>query len=373
MNRKEEALRALRFDEVRPTPYTVWFDAPTRERLTDFFGTPDWEKRLGNYLWRISLVWEPKEYVAPGRYRDLHGTVWQEGNPLHMVEPGLKSPDLQGYEIPSYLPYVRDVQAGAFDPSHGIVPGFDFQSARHALEREGREQLSVVMYGQGILERAWMIRGLEGFFTDLILEPVFVEEFLDLILERQLELLEAVLQLPCDAVLTADDYGDQRGVMIGPALWRRWIKPRLRLLWDRIHRAGKLVFHHSCGNVLEIVPDLIDIGLDCLQSVQPEAMPVYELKRRYGDRLSLWGGLGTQQLLPFGTPDQIRAEARRLKLELGRGGGYVFTSAKPIMAEVPLENALALIEESMGPEAFVAAFGLPAGSLRRAAGKETPS
>jgi len=121
-------------------------------------------------------------------------------------------------------------------------------------------------------------------------------------------------------------------------------------LYDTVHAAGKLAFQHTCGNVLPIVPDLIDIGLDCLQSLQPEAMPVYELKQRYGRDLVLWGGLGTQELLPFGTPEAIRNEARRLKRELGRGGGYIFSSSKPIMSDVPIANAVALIEESVKAE-----------------------
>jgi uroporphyrinogen decarboxylase len=150
--------------------------------------------------------------------------------------------------------------------------------------------------------------------------------------------------------MVTDDYGDQRGIGIGPERWRTFIKPRLARLYERIHGAGKKTFHHTCGNVFDIIPDLIEIGLDVLQSVQPETMPVYEIKRLYGKDICLWGGLGTQRLLPFGTPQEIRKEARRLKRELGRNGGYIFSSAKPILPEVPVENAVALIEESIAAE-----------------------
>jgi uroporphyrinogen decarboxylase len=111
-----------------------------------------------------------------------------------------------------------------------------------------------------------------------------------------------------------------------------------------------MAFHHSDGNVAEIVPDLIECGLDVLQSVQSEAMPVYDLKRRYGRDLGLWGGLGTQGLLPFGTADEVRREVRRLKQELGRGGGYVFSTSKPLTGEVPTENLVALVEESVADD-----------------------
>jgi len=204
-----------------------------------------------------------------------------------------------------------------------------------------------VDYGYGLFESAWMIRGFQEFYMDLVLNPSFAHDLLDIVLERQLEVIDTLAGLPCDGIMMTDDYGDQQGVSIGPALWRTFVKPRLARLYDRIHAAGKTVFHHSCGNLFDIIPDMIDIGLDVLQSVQPEAMPVYELKKRYGQNLCLWGGLGTQHLLPFGTPDAIRAEVRKLKKELGKNGGYIFSSCKPIMDEVPLENAIALIEESM--------------------------
>lgn len=90
---------------------------------------------------------------------------------------------------------------------------------------------------------------------------------------------------------------------------------------------------------------MIEMGLDVLESLQPEAMNVYEIKRRYGKNLRLWGGLGTQQLLPFGSPESVRREARRLKSEMGKGGGYILAPAKPLMREVPTENAVAVTEE----------------------------
>jgi uroporphyrinogen decarboxylase len=356
MNRRQAVIDVMSFKERHPVPYTVWWDANTRQRLEKYFAVPDWEQRLGNYIVRLSLAWEPKQYLAPGRYRDIHGTVWQEGHPLHIVEPALKAPSLEHYDIPDYLPLLMSAADEPFDASHGIVPCFGFEQMDDYLRLIGRDVYTVVMYGQGLLERAWMIRGLENFLSDLVLEPRFVEALLDRILERQLELLEKVLKLPCDAILTADDFGDQRGIMIGPERWRKLFKPRYRILWEKIHRAGKKVFHHTCGNVFDIIGDLAEAGLDCLQSVQPEAIPVYEIERCYGKILTLWGGLGTQALLPFGTPEAIRTETRRLKQELGRGGGYVFTSAKPIMSEVPLENALALIEETMGPKQYAEVF-----------------
>jgi uroporphyrinogen decarboxylase len=104
---------------------------------------------------------------------------------------------------------------------------------------------------------------------------------------------------------------------------------------------------HMCGNVRPLVDDLLAMGLDGLESLQAEAMDVYELKRAVAGRMWLIGGMGVQQMMPFGTPDEIRAETRKLKRELGRGGGYVLASAKPLMEGVPVENAAAFIETAM--------------------------
>jgi uroporphyrinogen decarboxylase len=103
---------------------------------------------------------------------------------------------------------------------------------------------------------------------------------------------------------------------------------------------------HSCGSLAEILPDLVEIGLDVYESVQPEAKDnnPYELKRKYGDKLTFWGGLGSQSTIPFGTPEEIKAEVARLCREMGKGGGYILGAAKDIQPETPVENAAAVIE-----------------------------
>ena len=347
-NLRQRIERAFRFEEVRPVPYTVWYDRNTEQRLDRHFGGADWKDRIENCVERSVIVFEPADYLEPGVYRDIHGTVWKQGNPVHIVKPALAEPELRGYSIPDYTVHLKNNAGERIDYSHGVVPAFGYdQFAARFAGADGGGPLRIVGYGPGVFERGWMIRGFEDFMADLASEPRFAEELLDQVTHRQVELLEALCRLPVDGILFADDWGDQRDVTIGPELWRRLIKPRVARLYDAVHAAGKLAFQHSCGNVLAIVPDLIEIGLDCLQSLQPEAMPVYELKKRYGRDLLLWGGLGTQELLPFGTPEAIRKEARRLKKELGRGGGYIFSSSKPIMSDVPIENAVAMIEESI--------------------------
>lgn len=346
MNLREQVLSAFRFEETRPVPYTVWYDNETRDRLNAYYGGCAWQNRIRNHILRITIDWEPRIQVDATHFKDVYGTLWETGEPVRVVAPALKEPVMGDFKIPSYIPFLAQSRTKKVEePDSGILRSMSFSDAKLLLESENKRVFTVVGHGYGLLESAWIIRGYENFFADLLMEPSFAEKLLDVLLERHLELVDELVKLPCDGIIFSDDYGDQRGVNVGPELWRRFLKPRVAKLYERVHASGKMVFQHTCGNVFDIIPDLIDSGLDVLQSLQPEAMPVYEIKKRYGRDLRLWGGLGTQRLLPYGTPDEIRNEIRMLKQKLGSGGAYVFTSSKPIMKDVPIENAVAFIDE----------------------------
>jgi len=171
-----------------------------------------------------------------------------------------------------------------------------------------------------------------------------VEELLDAICEYNLALIRQAVRFPIDAVHFPDDWGDQRGVMMGPRLWERFLQPRVQRMFDAAKQGGKFVSIHCCGKVQELFPRLIEMGLDLFNPFQPEVMDPFEMKREFGDRLSFWGGVSTQRLLPFGTPEQVRAEARRLIRQVGRDGGYVISPAHQIPGDARPENVMALIE-----------------------------
>ena len=181
---------------------------------------------------------------------------------------------------------------------------------------------------------------------DCVAEPDFFADLLDHLTEMYLEQLELCRDIHADAFMFGDDWGDQRGVMIGPERWRKFFKPRYERIFKSAHDQGKIVISHCCGSVVDIMPDLIEIGLDVLESVQPEAagMNPYELKRRWGDKITFWGCLGSQSTIPFGTPRLIRDEVRRLCREMGESGGFILAPAKALQPDTPTQNAVALIE-----------------------------
>jgi uroporphyrinogen decarboxylase len=138
--------------------------------------------------------------------------------------------------------------------------------------------------------------------------------------------------------------------MIGPERWRRFYKPHYARIFEAVHRQGKLAIMHCCGSAADIMADIIEIGLDVYESVQPEAagMNPYGLKKAWGDKITFWGCLGSQSTIPFASPAEIRKEIRRLRREMGKGGGFILAPAKPLRPETPTENAVAIVEEFLG-------------------------
>ena len=197
-----------------------------------------------------------------------------------------------------------------------------------------------------IFENAWMMRGLENLLTDFLVNEEFAELILDKLTVMQIDGMRFVAECGVDVVACGDDVGTQRGMMMSPALWRKWLKPRLasaiaaaRAVKPEVH-----VWYHSDGNVMEIVPELIEIGVDVLNPVQPECMDPLELKRRFGKRLSFWGTIGTQTTMPFGTPQDVRQAVKRMIETVGVDGGLLLAPTHVLEPDVPWENVVAFFD-----------------------------
>ncbi len=172
----------------------------------------------------------------------------------------------------------------------------------------------------------------------------FVEELMDRILEFQIGIAHRFVELGVDAVRTGDDYGMQQGMQMNPKLWRRIIKPRLAKIWKVYHDSGIMVMHHSCGNIEEIIPDFIKMGLEVLHPVQPLVMSVEGLAKKFGKKLAFFGGIDTQKLLPFGKPPEVLEAVEHCIETLGANKKYIIAPSQEIMNDVPTENIKALVE-----------------------------
>ena len=317
--------------ETVPVPYTLLYDEEVGERLDTYYGSDEWRKKINEYFARVEDIGMPDaEKLDDTHERDLFGTVWRTDSTPSVVEKApLSEPSFQGYDFPTVDKFV--------DPAK-------IRSAKKFVD-ESRDVFTFT--GAPSLFYTWYLRGFETTMMDIVAEEDFYIELLDRMTQLTLDFINTLTELPADAIVMGDDWGGQRGVLIGPDRWRKFYKPRYAKIFEAICDKGKTSILHCCGSVFDIMDDIVEIGLNVLESVQPEAanMNPFELKRRWGENITFWGGLGTQYTIPFAKPAEIRHEIRKLRADMAKRGGYILAPAKPLRPEVPTENAVAVFEE----------------------------
>ncbi len=210
-----------------------------------------------------------------------------------------------------------------------------------------------VMYpvGCNLFEEGTWLRGMENFLVDIQTDAAGVERLFDHLTEGYLEILKQIIETIgsyIDILMVADDLGSQNNSLLSPEAFRKLLKPRYRKMYDYIHSHSTCgIFLHSCGSISNLLPDLIDIGLDIINPVQTTAaaMEPEVLKREFGRDIVFWGGgSNTRDILPCGTPQEIREDVKRRIDILGRDGGFVFNPIHNIMTDVPPENVIAMYD-----------------------------
>lgn len=227
---------------------------------------------------------------------------------------------------------------------------FGVEWNRNGADKENDDRFIMYGFGFSMFERAWSIMGMENVLCSMITVPEATEKFFEKIGDYFCRLVDIALEYDFDGIY---DWGQQHGLIMGLEHWRHYIKPQMARLYKKVKDKGLFVFQHSCGDCHELFPDLIEIGLDCYQTFQPEVYDVREMKKLYGDRLAFWGGISTQQCLPYATPEQVKEEIVKLYHQLHEGGGYILAPTHALAFDVPPENILAMIEVFNNQEKYL--------------------
>lgn len=330
MNRKQRVINSFSHKESDIIPFEVSFTIPEREIMAKYYDDPDFESKINKHMFIM-------DYAAPhvelenmqGYFKDQFGVIWNRSGP-----------DKDIGVVENHVVYKAD--ALCFD-----LPVIDFNELGQRLElftSRDTDVFKVFNIGFSLFERAWTLRGMENLLMDMVTTPSFVHTLLDRICDFNISIIEFASNYNIDGICFGDDWGQQKGLITGPSMWREFIKPRLKRAYAAVKKSDIFVMQHSCGDIGEIFPDVIECGLDCYNTFQPEIYDIKKVKSEFGRDLSFWGAISTQSMLPYETPEGVRRETIRIMKILGKNGGYIAAPTHMVPYDVPAENIDAMLD-----------------------------
>ena len=327
----EDSLKHL---ETSVVPYSFVFLKDSEEKISKYYKlSPDKDLYdfLGNFIGEV--VTGVHNYTKPSRdevyYQDIYKVIWKKDKGgftrgvVYKIPLGV--PDLSKYEYPNLNKKIY------------------FKGIQGEIEKN-KDQKFLVAWIDGIFERSGFIRGFENLLMDFYYHPSFVEEMFFEQLGCDLVQVKNIGRYGIDGIFISDDYGSQKGLIMSPDIWRKFIKPKIKKIVSTIHKYNKYAFLHSDGNIEEIISDLVEIGMDVINPLQSEVMDYKKIKKEYGKFISFYGGISHQKVLAFSKPDDVKREVLEKLKNLGEGGGYIAGTGLTPPPDIPLENLITLIE-----------------------------
>ena len=336
--KRKLVLDAIAHKETWRIPHLILYQPDIGKALATYYSVEDLEVILGDAVeWigdRLSTSALHKlGLLRDGKYTDEWGARWHGVGATRgqVMAPPLRESTLKGYRFPERV-------------SPAILEQMKSQATQNA------HKYRVAKLG-ALWEQATFLRGMADLLMDLILHPTFVHDLLEGItgyLLSNLDLYHRELKVEC--MWLSDDYGSQSALLMPPRLWRAFVAPRLRRICEAVHARGYHFALHSDGAIGDVIPDLVEMGVDLLHPVQSECLDVRRVKQEFGRHLTIWGGYGSQGTLVFGTPAQVWREVNEVCDVLGAAGGFILSPGLGLHNEVPLGNAVAFIEMAKARE-----------------------
>jgi uroporphyrinogen decarboxylase len=331
MTPKERMGRALSNKEIDHLPTQINYTITSGQLMAEYFKVPleQLPEVLGNHLQRVDISYDGKLSNDGQVLFDWWGVGFDtnEEGYFAVINPLKEDRDLEKFAWP--------------DPNSSDL----LREAEAIITAAGVDFFVVPNIGFALFERAWSLRGFEEFFLDMATDPAYAGALLDRITEIQSTLIQRYIDLGVDGGYFGDDYGAQKSLLFSPRMWRDLIKPRLARLFKPFSEHSLPVMMHSDGQIQKILPDLVEIGLTTLNPVQPEVLNHRWLRNEFGDRLSFYGGVSTQTVLPYGTPEDVGSAVTKVIDDLAPDGtGLVIAPSHRLMSDIPLENIVAMME-----------------------------
>ena len=345
MNNRERALSALRHNETDRLPFYMFLCASQIETMKKKYGKSDpyevFDMDVKHceavYLEENPLLKKSKYYSkVSGADRVNEWGIGFNAGVFHfesMIHPLAEFDD--------------EKDAVDFPLPHVVVPA-DANARVEQTKLDGYACVGTAApVGGTVFWPPYKLRGMEQILCDMISSPGYANVLFDRATKLSEEMAAAIVKSGVDILWLADDFGTQRDLMMSLDMWREWFKDRLGTIVRKAKSVNPnvLVAIHSDGKIDAIIPDLIDIGIDILNPLQPECMDPADIKKRYGKNLSFWGGVGTQTTMPFGTTDEVHKVVRSLIRTVGAGGGLLVAPTHMVEPEVPWDNIMAMTEE----------------------------
>lgn len=351
MKPRERILAALNHEEPDRCPMQISFTPEFAERLRADLqmkgqrvhnphgggNTYELERALGEDMLLTSVGWANSYYQQVGPYVDEWGVGWD----AHPYE----TPFGVGHytEIVAH-PLANDDAILTYTPPDPNRPELYTEAAR--VVRDFKDEYWIVgVTVTTIFEAAWALRGLQQMLMDFVTNPDLADAILEIPYRYHLTAAKKLVELGVDMIWIGDDVGAQTGMLISPRHWRRFLKPRMATFIAGLKALNPAikVAYHSDGNILPIIPELIEVGVDILNPIQPACMDPTEIKRQFGDRLCFWGSIDEQHTLPYGTPEDVRQEVLLRLRTIGKGGGLIIGPTHHVQLDTPMENFWAMV------------------------------